>query len=117
MSKRYDGPSWTCAACGCVDHERFRTVKYDTMDGIEYDMECPECGANEIEETVRDALCRAIDELDRLKAKIPDASLAADLEEAANLIELDSECTRDYQKSVSIAARLRAHAQKLKGTK
>jgi hypothetical protein len=51
---------------------------------------------------------------------LPDASLAADLEEAAKMIVEFSQMTRRlayYEQAIDLAARLRTHAQKLKDTK
>lgn len=43
-------PDYTCSEC-FYQGEKFKTIKYRTPVGTEYDMECPECGSVEIEES------------------------------------------------------------------
>lgn len=67
--KRQDGPEWTCKECGCMDHEKFRDVKHESMDGVEYDVECPNCGSYDVEESPSAALSEVINNLDEYRAK------------------------------------------------
>lgn len=50
------GPEWACSECGST--AGFSDVKYETMDGTDYDVECDECGSVEVEESPSAALQR-----------------------------------------------------------
>lgn len=41
---------YKCRTCRHRGHD-FRTVNYDTMSGMEFDVECPRCGSDEADET------------------------------------------------------------------
>ena len=58
-----DGPEWTCTECGSTDG--VQTVVYDTPgEPRDYDARCLACGSTEVEESLRDALLRVIDQRD-----------------------------------------------------
>lgn len=42
-------PWWKCRTCRHRGRD-FRTIVYDTLDGIEYDVECPKCESTEVDE-------------------------------------------------------------------
>lgn len=42
-------PVFQCMKCGCQGNG-FYTIEYQTDWGMEYDLECPECGSTNVEE-------------------------------------------------------------------
>lgn len=58
------GPTWVCDSCGKVGKTGFVTVQYESMDGIDYDIKCTNCGSTEIEEDGAYNLVHRIDELE-----------------------------------------------------
>ena len=60
-------PTWVCDGCGRVSREGWITIVNETLDGIDYDMECPSCGVREIEE---DSAADLVRELERLEDQL-----------------------------------------------
>jgi hypothetical protein len=66
-----DGPDWACLDCGNTDRMRFGTKRYETMDGVDFDCECQECGSVHVAESHREAIHTLVEELDTLRANLP----------------------------------------------
>jgi hypothetical protein len=64
------GPEWACCGCGNIDPGKYKTIRTDTTDGTEYDMECLECGGNAFEESPWHALKVVTTELDTVRAEL-----------------------------------------------
>lgn len=60
-------PTWVCHTCGEVGITGFRTIRYETMDGVEYDLECSRCKSTDIGE---DSASEITDKLDTLTADV-----------------------------------------------
>lgn len=66
-------PTWVCHTCGKVGTTGFRTIRYETMDGVEYDLECSNCQSTDIGE---DSAREITDKLDLLTEDFEDQSKA-----------------------------------------
>ena len=75
-------PTWVCDGCGRVSREGWITIVNETLDGIDYDMECPSCGVREIEE---DSAADLVRELERLEDQL--TTLQADHARVLGLVQ------------------------------
>ena len=57
-------PTWVCDCCGRVSSMGWINIVNETMDGIDYDMECPNCHTRQIEEDSAADLVRERDEFE-----------------------------------------------------
>lgn len=62
-----EGPHFACSDCGNTDWDRFRTIKTETADGTEYDLECSVCESLETEESAEMALHRMAVKLEKYR--------------------------------------------------
>lgn len=62
-------PDYTCSEC-FYQGTGFKTITYNTMDGTDFDMECPECGSVEIVESPSAAFDRMRDRYDAAEKRI-----------------------------------------------
>lgn len=60
-------PNFACSDCGNTDKERFRTIKTQSQDGTEYDLECSVCESLETEESPTLALHRMATKLEKYR--------------------------------------------------
>ena len=84
-------PTWVCDGCGRVSREGWITIVNETLDGIDYDMECPSCGVREIEE---DSAADLVRELERLEDQL--TTLQADHAALLGLVQALPVVPKEY---------------------
>lgn len=72
-------PNFSCSDCGNTDKDRFRTIRTESQDGTEYDLECTVCGSLETEESPEMALHRMAVKLENCR------NIIKQIEEIINL--------------------------------
>ena len=87
-------PTWVCDGCGRVSSDGWINHVIESLDGTDYEMECPTCGVRDIEEDCALDLVRERDDLqaaldaEREKAK-NDATAYRKLSEQWNATDLE----------------------------
>lgn len=63
------GPEWVCIGCGALNN--CHTIRYENPSiGVEYDLECNDCGSTEFEEGYHSAMLRVIGQREKLWEKL-----------------------------------------------
>lgn len=56
-------PTWVCHTCGKVGITGFTTITHETMDGVDYDIECSNCQSTDIGENSASEITNKLDTL------------------------------------------------------